>query len=278
MLLIAGLFGAGAASATATPTGALDEGSSPNMPGSSATAGSCATQTTSPIAVPGSSNVDIVDTCQSSQNSVTGGEQLAPASFALPTKTGDLLVAAVLCGVLNGGMDVPKLVLPPGWTRAKRHTGGIQGGLEASIFYRADNPGGITSITLGREPTGNNDVFCTTFTWDIAGAGTAASLDATGYASVTGGTSINVATSGPTTKNNDLLLMAETDGSEYPPNQYQVSNHFDMVSAWTNGQVDQPGTFSTKMAGSQGVCHSVISQWSNWLDSTAVMVALRLSG
>ena len=104
--------------------------------------------------------------------------QLPPASFAHATKQGDLLVAAVLCGVLQAGMSVPKLTTAPGWDKGKKRTGGIQGGLEAAMYYRVDNPGGISSVPLGYVPAGSDDVSCTTFTWEITGAGDISSLDA----------------------------------------------------------------------------------------------------
>ena len=155
----------------------------------------CVSATTTPVDLPGDSAVSVAETCQSSDDDIAGGEQLPPASFAKPTRRGDLLVAAVLCGVLNGGMAVPKLTSPSGWEKAKKHTGGIDGGLEVAIFYQADNPGGITSVTLGQVPKGNDDVSCTTFTWEITGTGDSSAVDATGFASVVGGMSIKVATS-----------------------------------------------------------------------------------
>jgi hypothetical protein len=250
----------------------------------SATASSgCVNATTSPTGLPGgstlpgASTVAVVDTCQSSAGPITGGEKIPRAAFAEPTKAGDLLVAAVLCGVLTGGMAVPTLTLPPGWHKGAKHTGGIQGGLEATIYYQADNPGGVTSVALGREPAGNNDVWCTTFTWEISGAGASASVDAKGFASVVGGTSITVATSAATTSGHDLVLAAETDGSEYPPNQYQVSHGFDLVSVWPNGKEYQPGTFSALVTDRLHVERTTISQASaQWFDSTAVIVALNV--
>ncbi len=237
----------------------------------------CISATTTPVDLPGDSAVSVAETCQSSDDDIAGGEQLPPASFAKPTRRGDLLVAAVLCGVLNGGMVVPKLTSPSGWEKAKKHTGGIDGGLEVAIFYQADNPGGTTSVTLGQVPKGNDDVSCTTFTWEITGTGDSSAVDKTGFASVDGGTSINVATSEATRDGDDLVLVAETDGSEYPPNQYQVSHHFEMVSVWGNGQEYQPGTFSALVADDARVQRTTVSQASaQWLDSAAVIVALTM--
>jgi len=234
----------------------------------------CINDTTTPTELPGASGVTIADTCQSSSDNLTGGEQIPAASFAKPTRSGDLLVAAVLCGVLNAGMKVPKLSPPSGWTKAKKHTGGIQGGLEAAIYYRANNQGGITSVMFGQIPAGNDYVDCTTFTWEITGAGDSASLDATGFASVEGGMSITAATSKATTYSDDLVLVAETDGSQYPPNSYEVSRNFDLVSVWANGQTYQPGTFSALVTAKTGVQQATVTQASSWLDSTAVIVTL----
>jgi hypothetical protein len=243
---------------------------------SAAAASSCTNASTTPIDVPGDSTVTIADTCQTSSNNLTGGDQLPPASFAQATKRGDLLAAAVLCGVLKAGMQVPRLAFPAGWHRAKKHTGGIQGGLEAAIYYQADNPGGTTSITLGHVPAGNDDVWCTTFTWEIAGAGDSSSVAASGFASVTGGNSITVGTSKGTTTGDDLVLVAETDGSQYAPNQYQVSNGFDLASVWANGQTYQPGTFSVLATDGKGGKKTTVTQVSSWLDSTAVIAALSI--
>jgi hypothetical protein len=239
--------------------------------------GACVKATTTPVDVPGDPNVTIADTCQTSYDGIPGGEQLPAASFAHATTQGDLLVAAVLCGVLNAGMSVPKLTAAPGWDKAKKRTGGIQGGLEAAIFYRADNPGGISSVPLGHVPAGSDDVSCTTFTWEITGAGGSSSLDATGSSSVVGGASILVATSKATQHGHDLVLVAETDGSEYPPNQYWVSHQFDLVSVWANGQTYQPGTFSALVTGQTGVQKTKVFQASaQWWDSTAVIAALTI--
>lgn len=262
------LLGAGTASSSGPLAGAAVV---------AAAAGPCVNATTTPIDVPSGSKVTIADTCQTSYDGIAGGEQLPPASFAHPTKEGDLLVAAVLCGILQAGMTVPKLTPPPGWDKAKKHTGGIEGGLEAAIYYRADNPGRISSIPVGHVPAGSDDVSCTIFTWEITGAGNSSSLDATGSASVVGGTSIAVATSKATQNGRDLVLVAETDGSEYPPNQYQVSHHFDLVSVWANGQTYQPGTFSALVTDQTGVQKTTVSQASQqWWDSTAVIAALTI--
>ncbi len=239
--------------------------------------GSCINATTTPIDFPGASAVTVADTCQSSSDDIAGGEEIPPASFAKATRAGDLLVAGVLCGVLSAGMPVPKLTAPPGWDKAKKHTGGIDGGLEVAIFYRADNPGGITSITLGQVPAGNDNVSCTTFTWEITGAGAGSSVDASGFASVVGGSSITVATSKAMRSGHDLVLVAETDGSEYPPNQYQASHGFDVVSVWGNGASYQPGTFSALVTDKLGLQKTTISQTSaQWYDSSAVIAALTI--
>jgi hypothetical protein len=240
-------------------------------------ASACVKTTTTPIEVPGDPNITIADTCQTSHDGIPGGGPLPPAYFARATKQGDLLVAAVLCGVLQAGMSVPKLTAAPGWDKAKKRTGGIQGGLEAAIYYQADNPGGISSVPLGHVPAGSDDVSCTTFTWEITGAGDSSSLDAAGSASVVGGGSISVDTSTATQNGHDLVLVAETDGSEYPPNEYSVSHDFDLVSVWANGQTYQPGTFSALVTAQTGVQKTKVSQTSaQWWDSTAVIAALTI--
>ena len=128
-----------------------------------------------------------------------------------------------------------------------------------------------------RCPQGNDDVSCTIFTWEITGSGDSSAVDATGFASVVGGMSITVATSAPRVTASDLVLVAETDGSEYPPNQYQVSHHFELVSVWGNGQEYQPGTFSALVTDNTRVQRTTVSQASaQWLDSTAVIVALTI--
>jgi hypothetical protein len=241
-----------------------------------ATSSSCVATTTTPIVLPGDSSVAVADTCQSSANALTGGEQVPAAAFARPTKPGDLLAAAVQCGVLKAGMAVPDLVPPAGWDKAKKRTGGIDGGLEVAIYYRPDNPGGITSVKLGQVPVGTDDVSCTTFTWEITGTGERATLDATGSASVVGQTQITVATTRATTGTHDLVLAAESDGSEYPPNQYLVSHHFDLVSVWADGKTYQPGTFSALVTDESRVEKTTVSQTSQWLDSTAVIAALTI--
>lgn len=85
------------------------------------------------------------------------------ARFPRPTTAGDLLVAAVTDGVLTSGMRQPGWH-PAGWRRAASVIGGntadggrggyATGGLQAAIFYRTDNPGGITSVPIGKVPAG----------------------------------------------------------------------------------------------------------------------------
>jgi hypothetical protein len=216
--------------------------------------------------------VTILQSHQSSESAVRGPATLAAAQFAHPTRRGNLLLAAVLCGVLRGGMKVPALSLPNGWRGGVRRTGGILGGLEASIYYWPDNPGGVTSLALGTVSRGAV-VWCTTFTWEVSGAGPYDAVVAAGTASVIGGTAITVRTS-RRERTGDLVLAAETDGSEVPHNVYHVSSGFILRSQWDNGHVDQPGTFSYMAPARPGVGHVTISQSSNWLDACAVILAL----
>ncbi len=230
--------------------------------------------------------ITIVQADQSSQSGLVGPATLAPASFSKPTKAGDLLVAAVLCGVVSAGMHVPALSLPSGWLLGRHRVGGVQGGLEAAIYFEPNNPGGVTSVPLDADgavslPAGSA-AYCTTFTWEVAGFGTSASLDASGAHSLVQSEnpatmSITVKTSKATTAPDDLVLMAETDGSEVPVSSglYQVSPPFNLVSQWDDGQVDQPGTFSYALAPTTGVVSGTVSQWSNWIDACAVLVALK---
>jgi hypothetical protein len=237
----------------------------------------------SPTATAAAASPKWVQRWQSSQSNVMGPGRLSPARFPHPTKRGSLLVAAVLCGVVHDGMEVPALFLSSRWRRAEQRIGGIQGGLEAALFYYPDNPGGITSVPLDAGDAPNvasgSNAWCTTFLWEVSGVGTHNTLDAVGSASYVQGQQRNtiplsVETTRPTQHHNDLVVMAETDGSEVPTQHlYTVLPPFTLQSHWDDGHVYQPGTMSSTVMRNKRTATGTISQWSYWWDASLVIAA-----
>jgi hypothetical protein len=83
--------------------------------------------------------------------------------FRHPTRRGTLLVAAIIDGVEQGPQPSWRI---PRWRRGAGTIGGqlatsgrpTSGGLQSEIFFDPDNPGGITSVAIGKVPAG-------TITW-----------------------------------------------------------------------------------------------------------------
>lgn len=161
--------------------------------------------------------------------------------FPTPTKPGDLLVAAVVDGVLTSGMQQPHWY-PAGWHVAAQVIGGnladggkgryATGGLQANLFYLPDNPGGITHVGLGKIPSGTqSDV--TAFVLEIAGVPSQLSVDASGTSTSgpTPGTDTvvsTVRTSGTLAHAPDLVLGLFVNGGNAPHGE-----HFVVPHGWT---------------------------------------------
>lgn len=125
----------------------------------------------------------------------TAGPRRIVVGLGRPTRRGDLLVAGVDDGVETSGMAHPRYLFP-GWRRAATTIGGQTaqggpprtGGLEAGIFYFADNPGGITDVDVAAIPRGTR-AWVSVVLVELSGAPARLPVDTTG-----------VSTSGPTPK------------------------------------------------------------------------------
>lgn len=195
------------------------------------------------------------------------------ASFGKPTRRHDLLAVSVVCGVITGGMKAPAISLPSGWHDGVTHIGGILGGLEAAVYYYPDNPGGVTTFATGSVPEGT-EAYCTTFWSELAGASKVGRVDTSGVADSDGSSSLGVATVSSTHHAGDLVFLASTDGSEVPDNVYALPPGYEALGQQNAGHQYQPGTFSMRVARTEGVQGGTISWDGGSTDSCAVVVAL----
>jgi hypothetical protein len=124
----------------------------------------------------------------------------ASISPTLPTAStvGTLLVAAL--GNAKGSSSAA-FSGPAGWTNA---TGVFQSGNgRVEIWYRANNPGGVSSATFTAS-TGTSTIVAQLSEW--RGAAFSSPVDQTGTTTKTSATSVTVTTSGATTITGDLVV------------------------------------------------------------------------
>ncbi len=122
------------------------------------------------------------------------GPRAFRAVLPRPSTPGDLLVVGVVDGVLTSGMRQPDWRLLRGWRRGADTVGGqtatngsgppSTGGLQASIWYWPDNPGGVRSVSLGQVPKGTQ-AASTAFIAELSGV--PPSLPVAGTGSATSG-------------------------------------------------------------------------------------------
>ncbi len=228
-----------------------------------------------PVAASGSSTPVpvVVQSGQTNASRWIGPKQFG-ASFGAPTRRGDLLVASVICGVIVGGMPQAVLSLPSGWRRAVSHIGGIEGGLQAAIYYFPDNPGGIQTFGVGTVPA-DSEEYCTTFWVELSGIRGPVGTDTSGSNSSDEGWGIAVHTATRTQHTGDLVLMASTDGNEDQDGDvYTIPRDFHLLLQQDAGHVAQPGTLSDRVAVNRGVQGGTISWNGGSTDNCAVIVAL----
>ena len=119
------------------------------------------------------------------------------ATLPLPSAAGDLLVATA-----NGDPSNTAYTAPAGWVRATAINQG--GAARTEIWYYANNPGGITSVTFG---TPNNASVELT---EWSGVDTVAPLDQTGATAISSSTTTaSNSTSGAMTADNELVITNE---------------------------------------------------------------------
>lgn len=228
--------------------------------------------------------IQIVQSSTTFGDNQTGPVNLAPGKFDDPTRAGDLLVAAVLCGTVQNGIRNADISLGSGWLRGSGIVGGYLGdGLQSDVWYYPDNPGGITGTgSLGTVPSGTT-AYCTTFLWELSGAGTTPTVDTTGTADVPSNRGVvTVRSDRATTRADDLVLAAETDGSGWHTGKattYSVSPApWNVGSESVLGYAHQPGAFAYEpdvAAGSEPTITFRMNQEPE--DGVAVLVALTTS-
>ena len=210
------------------------------------------------------------------------------AVFPEPTKAGDLLVAAVIDGVVTSGMRQPGWD-PTGWRLAVDEIGGETatdgvgpprtGGLQASVWFWPDNPGGVTAVRFGEIPAGTTAAV-TAYVAELSGVPRKLRVVATGT-STSGPTSgtytdrSTVETSRAPSVVPALVLAAFTNGGTDP-----YGERFQRSSGWTTigqdpdrGGVDQPILFDERVWRS----HRRVSEamrYDETIDNCAAMAAL----
>jgi hypothetical protein len=147
-----------------------------------------------------------------------------------PTTRGDLLIAAIDDGVVTSGMVHPHYLFG-GWDLGVTTIGGETadngagpyrtGGLQASIYFLPDNPGGIESIPIARIPKGTQATVTVTIA-ELSGAPEGLRVDATG-----------TSTSGPTVADYTQRSSVSTTT--------EVSDPPDLVVALFNNGGNAPG-------------------------------------
>jgi hypothetical protein len=216
------------------------------------------------------------------------GPRTIAARFSMPTRAGDLLVAAVIDGVDTSGMPQPRDLLP-GWTVGQDVIGGnlapgggwATGGLQAAIYFYPDNPGGIRSVTATSVARGvQSDV--TVLLAEFSGAPRRLSVDGTGGStsgptSKTDSTTSTVSTDGATRHAPDLVLATFNNGGNAPHGEtFSWSRGWALIGEDTaQGNIDQPVLFDYEVQPRSGVAREQMRYAGGYpIDNCAAMVAL----
>lgn len=222
------------------------------------------------------------------------GPVAVTATFAHPTRAGDLLVAAVVDGVRSSGMRQP-VWQPRGWRTAGEviggntaggGTGGYRtGGLQAAIYYLPDNPGGVTTVRLGSVPAGT-DANVTTVVAEIAGiphrlAVVGRGSSTSGPSPATDTTTSTVSLDGRLGTSPALVLAAFTNGGTAPYGERWVH-----PARWrvvgedpSRHDIDEPLLLDETVWRARGVPRqSIAYRGGGPIDNCALMVALGAPG
>jgi len=219
------------------------------------------------------SRMRIVEKGQTNVNRMHGPVQFR-GSLPVASRRGDLLVAAVLCGVVGNDPRAPALRFPPGWHEAVGRVGGFEGGLESAIFYYPANPGGIRRFPVGSVPKGA-DVWCTVFSIEVAGFAGSVHLDTSGSGQ-SWGTAVTARTSTPTSQPENLVLLASTDGTEERYTRYTLPSGFRQIQEQHNGLRNQPATLSLHIASARAVQGGTVAWGGATTDGCAVVAAFHV--
>lgn len=223
----------------------------------------------------------------------TGGHGVAGpaafvASFSRPSTPGDLLVAAVIDGVVTSGMRQPRWG-PPGWRVAIDEIGGetatdgagawTTGGLQVTILYRAHDPGGVTTVRFGSIPQGTTAAV-TGYLAELAGV--PGPLRVVAHGTATSGPTAamytdrsSVTTTSAPSELPALVLAAFTNGGTDPHGE-----RFERSPGWTTigqdpdrGGIDQPVLFDERVWKSRQRVGETM-RYDEVIDNCAAIVAL----
>lgn len=212
------------------------------------------------------------------------------ATFPAPTRRGDLLVAAIIDGVVVSGMQQPRWH-PPGWRLGDEAIGGQTatngagppqtGGLQVAVWYLPDNPGGITSVDLGTVPGGTQSAN-TAVVAELSGMPSSLQVVAKGWSTNgpspdTYTNSSTVGTTAPPSKLPALVLAAFTNGGTTLSGQvFEEPRSWRVVAQDPNrGGIDQPILLDMRVWHSHTAPQETMRYLeSGPIDNCAVMVAL----
>jgi hypothetical protein len=206
-----------------------------------------------------------------------------------PTRPGDLLIAAIDDGVVTSGMVHPRYLFK-GWSLGVTTIGGETandgsgpyrtGGLQASIYYLPDNPGGIQTIKVATIPKATQATVTVTIT-ELSGAPESLRVDATGTA--TSGPTVadytqasSVSTTTEVSDPPDLVVALFNNGGNAPHGEHYVTPR-----GWTLlGQDTSPNNYDQPILANFEVVSrsSTVTEREQYLggyaiDSCAVIVA-----
>ena len=208
-----------------------------------------------------------------------------------PTTRGDLLVAAVDDGVFTSGMVHPHYLFSNwdlgvttigGETQNDGQGGYETGGLQASIYYLANNPGGIEDIHVATVPKGTETVLTVAIA-ELSGVPEGLGVDTTG-ASTSGPTASSysqksaVSTSRATTGRPDLVVTLFNNGGNSPHGErYVTQPGWTLIGEDTSqNNLDQPILANFKVVTRTAVATESERYLGGYpIDNCAVIVAFR---
>jgi hypothetical protein len=234
----------------------------------------------------------VVEAAQANLNGPNGHGEIGPASFGAtftrPTRRGDLLVAGIIDGVVTSGMPQPRWHLA-GWRQGEDVIGGetatdgagpaATGGLQASIWYWPDNPGGVTSVHFGSVPQGTASELTAVV---VELSGVPASLQVVAEGSSTSGPrsatytdeSTVVATRAPSELPALVLAVFTNGGTSLDGEQFEHSPGWRVLGQDPNRHgLDQPILFDERVWATATPPHESMS-YGETIDNCAAIVAL----
>ncbi|MGH9046978.1 MAG: hypothetical protein ACRDVW_06655 [Acidimicrobiales bacterium] len=218
------------------------------------------------------------------------GPRTLSVHLSQPTRRGDLLIAAVDDGVVTSGMVHPQYLLNH-WNLAVTTIGGETahngtgpyrtGGLQASIYFLADNPGGIVQVPVARVPNGTQATVTITIA-ELSGVPASLAVNATGTS--TSGPKVadytqrsSVTSTTATSERPDLVVALFNNGGNSPEGErYVTQRGWTLIGEDTSPtNEDQPILANFEVAPHEGIVHEHERYLGGYpIDNCAVIVAL----